>query len=338
VNYPIDVTASGAVVLGPEVICDGFRSDRKIRVQTHVHDDHMGGFNRSKGYCDAIVCSRETRALLVAEFDADLNHRPDLLGIDLGNNVKLKTSSIELLPSEHILGSAQAAVTTADGLRLGYSGDFGWPLNEVIQVEALVVDSTYGIPQRIRHYTQGDANGAFVKLVAESCRTGPVHVKAYRGTIQRALKLLFGETLTPILVSPVLMRDVNVYRHFGYSIPPLCVTSSHQAHAAMEQKKFIRFYGKSDIIPSRIEGTEIVLSGFMSDPCSPIQCWSPGRYTIAMSDHADFNGTLEYVRATGAKYVVTDNTRAYGVELAFQIQQRLGIAATWSSNSESPQW
>ena len=45
----IDVSGSGAVMLENLVSCDGFNNDYPIRVQTHVHEDHMYGFNSSKG-------------------------------------------------------------------------------------------------------------------------------------------------------------------------------------------------------------------------------------------------------------------------------------------------
>ena len=45
----VDVTSSGAILLGDHVVCDGFQHDRSSRVQTHVHDDHMHDFERSKG-------------------------------------------------------------------------------------------------------------------------------------------------------------------------------------------------------------------------------------------------------------------------------------------------
>ena len=36
----INVLASGAVILGNVVACDGFFHECSIRVQTHVHKDH----------------------------------------------------------------------------------------------------------------------------------------------------------------------------------------------------------------------------------------------------------------------------------------------------------
>ena len=71
----------------------------------------------------------------------------------------------------------------------------------------------------------------------------------------------------------------------------------------------------------------------------PVLEYSSGSYAVALSNHADFHGTLEYIQATGAQYVVTDNTRGVnGYRLALEIQNRLGLAARPSSNFMSPVW
>ena len=70
----------------------------------------------------------------------------------------------------------------------------------------------------------------------------------------------------------------------------------------------------------------------------PMMEYSPRAYRVALSNHADFHGTLDYVRATNAKYVVTDNTRTHGVELAEAIGERLGVDARPSSNFQSREW
>ena len=55
----------------------------KFHVQTHVHSDHMSGFESSKGY-QTILCSSGTRALLIKERNADLPYRANLIGLDYG--------------------------------------------------------------------------------------------------------------------------------------------------------------------------------------------------------------------------------------------------------------
>ena len=78
----IDITAKGTVLLGDEVCCDGFRRDRRWRIQSHTHKDHMGGFGSSLGRQDVLMSSA-TRALLVAELNAGLETRENIIPIRL---------------------------------------------------------------------------------------------------------------------------------------------------------------------------------------------------------------------------------------------------------------
>ena len=35
----VDVTQEGAILLGPDIVCDGFYYGSKVRIQTHIHVD-----------------------------------------------------------------------------------------------------------------------------------------------------------------------------------------------------------------------------------------------------------------------------------------------------------
>ena len=335
----VDVMASGAVCLGANVVCDGFMDGYKFRVQTHLHDDHMGDFDRSKGLQD-VFFSPETFALLVAERNADLEYRTNLHCVRRGNPRGLEDGSLlTLLPSEHMLGASQVAVDLPNGLRVGYSGDFGWPLNEVIAVDELVVDSTYGSPDSVRGYTQEEAEQCLVGLVCERLRHGSVHVNAYRGTIQRVLHLLGGNVAAPIVASRRLILEAHVYREHGFAADDLVLLDSDEGRAAVEDRAYVRLYSKGDGFGrERVEGTTVTISAYMADPNDPLMAYSDRAYKVALSNHADFAGTLEYVRATGAARVITDNTRNHGVQLAHALKDRLGVDAQPSSNRIGPRW
>ena len=335
----VDVMASGAVCLGANVLCDGFVDGYKYRVQTHLHDDHMGDFDRSKGLQD-VFFSPETFALLVAERNADLEYRTNLHCVRRGNPRGLEDGSLlTLLPSEHMLGASQVAVDLPNGLRVGYSGDFGWPLNEVIAVDEVVVDSTYGSLDSVRRYTQEEAEQCLVGLVCERLRHGSVHVNAHRGTIERVLHLLGGNVAAPIVASSRLIREAHVYREHGFAAEDLVPLESREGRLAIEERAYVRLYSKGDGCGSeRIEGTTVTISAYMADRNHPLVTYSDRAYKVALSNHADFIGTLEYVRATGASRVVTDNTRSHGVLLALALRERLGVDAQPSSNRPGPRW
>ena len=329
----IDVYEDGTISLGSSVVCDGYADQRPYRVQTHIHDDHMGSFDRSKGFQDIFMTSR-TRDLLIAEQNADLEYRDNLVALSLGKEHVLRDrSTLTLLPSGHMLGSCQVAVQLP-GIRCGYSGDFSWPLDDVIRVDELVVDSTYGSPRSVRQYTRGEAEACLLEVVCRRLRHGSVHIKAHRGTVERVLHVLGGNIDVPILASERLVREIQVYRRYGFAVGDVIDVGSSIGRTARAERSYVRLYAKGDSYGNELaEGTTIDCSAFMVPYDSPLLEFSCRAYRVALSNHADFEETLSYVAATGAKRVVTDNTRNHGVELAVAINDRLpGVIAQPSSN------
>jgi len=298
----------------------------------------MDNFESSKGVQNLFM-SEETRNLLICEFDADLPYRDNVYALELGRPFAVEDHQVTLVQSGHMLGSVQVAVQLPDGMMLGYSGDFRWPLDEVIEVDALVIDSTYGSPERRRRYTQAEAEERFLSLIHSRVTRGPVYIKAHRGTIQRALQILAGQVGCPLLGSARLCSEVEVYRQHGYTIDHICLTTSEEGRAHLKSGKFIRFYGTGDEFPVQFtKGSSIQLSAYMSRPDDPVMEYSDCSFSVALSNHADFNGTLDYIKATKAKYVVTDNTRGQAAELAQEVTRRLGIPARPSTTTYSREW
>lgn len=337
---PIDVVnPSGAVLLGSDVACDGFITAARARVQTHVHKDHMGGFETSKGVQD-IILSEPTRQLLVAEYDADLPYRSNIVPLDHFQPYGVGDSQVTLVSSEHMLGSVQVLVELSNGMRVGYSGDFFWPLDHAIEVDALVVDSTYGSPDSVREYSQGQCEEWFAALTRRLLAGGPVHIRAHRGTLQRALQVISDDIECPIVGTERLNRELDVYRRWGYGIRSLVVDRSDEAVAVLAEGRYVRIYGTGDKNPVDVQtGSKIALSAFSSPGDQPVVEYSERSYRVAMSNHADFGGTLDYIKATGAKFVVTDNVRGpHGCRLAQEVRQRLAVDAEPSSGIANRAW
>ena len=332
----VDVYKGGGVRLGRHVVCDGYAQGIPVRVQSHVHDDHMGGFNQSKGEQN-LVMSVETRELLIAARNADLEYRDNLIGIPWKTRYELSDGSIlRLVRSGHMLGACQVEVELCDGTRCGYSGDFAWPLEDVIKVDELVVDSTYGSPSSVRKYTQAEAEARLVELVCKRLRHGSVHIHGHRGTIERAVHILNPHVWVPMVGSAELIQELCIYQRYGFGGGTVLALGSEESSAAMKDTAYVRFYSKGDGFGNELpEGTSISCSAYMVRTDEPDIKSSDRSYTVGLSNHADFEGTLAYIEATGARRVVTDNTKTWGVELAAAIEQRLvGVEATASTNAE----
>ena len=217
----------------------------------------------------------------------------------------------------------------SNGLRVGYSGDFGWPLDDIIEVDQLVVDSTYGSPDSVRYYSQSAAEECLYNLVCEQLRHGPVYIKAYRGTIERVLNVLGGNIKVPIFATEQLIKQVEVYQLYGFATAPLIPVGSHARAPDPSERYFVRLYSKGDGFNNEPKfGNTITCSAFMVNGDQPLLKFSDRGYCVALSNHADFNETLNYVELTGATKVITDNTKQHGWKLADAINQRLqGVQA-----------
>ena len=323
----IDVSCNGAIKLGRVVTCDGFVDGYKYRVQTHIHDDHMIHFDRSKGF-QTIVMSEETRALLELRHN-DLIYRSNVVSLPMNGIYEKDGLQIEFKPSSHMLGAVQVAVMTPEGNRLGYSGDFGWPLEDVIKVGSLVVDSTYGSPESVRSYSQADADEAFREIVAKRIKRGPILIKAHRGTLHRALELLNDLVSCPVIASKKKIEEASVHEKYGYCICKIIDSESTEVREFRKMGRFIElYYIGEQTLYGGANSTVINLTANWVNGSYPYLEISDSTYNIAISDHADFNETLEYVRETEAKIVMTDSTRSNNAaDLANAITKRLGIKA-----------
>jgi putative mRNA 3-end processing factor len=339
-KYPIEVSRRGGAVLNGSVVCDGFVYGVPNRVQTHVHDDHMSGFDESKGFQD-IYMTPATRELLDVERNAEIGVRKNIKTLEFRQRKELEDGNfLSLWPSGHMLGGAQVLLETSAGLRLGYSSDFSWPLDPVFEVDALCLDSTNGSPRSVRSYTQIDAEARLAERVTERIRLGSIRLKAHRGVLHRCLGIIDTLRPIPVLASPHRCREIAVYRAYGYSVPDVLDWSLAESRKIASEERCIYLYSKGDRDPVDCgRDTTIIASAYMCQGDEPELQYSERSCRIALSDHADFNGVLDYVKASCAKYVLVDNTRgSHALELAMALSEHLGIVAVAADATLSLAW
>lgn len=331
--------AGPGVRLSQQVICDGFLEGLPIRVQTHVHEDHMDHFDRSKW--NDIYCLEPTRALLIENGDAAMRYRQNLRGVKPAEPVELPSGErLTLVPSGHMLGAAQVVVEHDDGYRCGYSGDFSWPLEEVIRVDELVIDSTYGSPNSRRPYTQDTALEELRRAVSEAAKRGPVVIKAWRGLAPRALEVV-GEVVTApeVFATSVHFNDIEVHRRFGFDLP--AVQPSRELPPVTDLAPgVVVVLSTGERMPGlALDATTFVLKATHNYGGEPLINVGGDTVYVGLSDHADFDETLEYVEATGARRVLTDNVRGpHGIELSIELTRRLGVDAAAGLAAPDRSW
>lgn len=333
--------ADGAVLLGASVSCDGFACDRKLRVQTHIHSDHLVGFGTSKAN-QTILCTPETRELLVAIFNAEMAYRNNLVCIGASDYYTYNGETIELVPSGHMLGSSQVRVVNREGQRVGYSSDFCWPLSRVIEVDELCVDSTFGDPAQSRTYCQDDVEAKLISVACEYFnRYERVCFVGHQGRLHAAMHLLAEFVPCPVVCSPRAFAIAGVYQRNGSALPTLVSCDSDHGRAILRGGgRCVAFVSLPE---QRRQGwlagfRKVMLSAHPARLDDPLMIYDNGDCCVSFTDHANFEETLAYIQQTGARKVYTDPRSGNAEALAMAIKVRLGIEACVLERDDHKGW
>jgi putative mRNA 3-end processing factor len=336
----VDVTREGAILLGPDVVCDGFYFGPKVRVQTHVHIDHMKDFDSSLQF-QKILATHPTYDLLKLIRGIDFPSRKNVISYNYEKEFNIGESSIKLVPSGHMVGSAQVQVILPDGSTAGYSSDFRYPLEKVIKVDTLVIDSNCGSIEDIESYSEYETIEKFLELIIDSIRKGPIQLTAHRGTIHRALDILSYELDIPIIAADQLVQESQIYRKYGYIVPEIIPYGSDDYKEVIKSNNYIliRSHYRQNPSISNQKSTFINLRRHHNKK-NPIIKTEKNSYAVAFSDHSNLEETIAYVKQTSATKVITDNCLRQGdrrrpIELAFILEDELGIDARASNNEIS---
>ncbi|MCL2477589.1 MBL fold metallo-hydrolase [Candidatus Bathycorpusculum sp.] len=326
------ITKNGAILLGDNVACDAF-DIRPIRVVTHAHADHLYGLRKSVKCCEKVLMTKATRDLCKI-LNRGLNlSEVSVYPLEYNTPLKYGDETITLLKADHILGATQVLVEDAQGIRIAWSGDFRLEGTQAVDCDVLVVEATYGRPSCRRNFTV-DVRALLVEMVEKQLRSGTVYVFGYHGKLQEVMKILRDADVQVPFVMPELVYDVTqVCQTHGMMLDPIshCADKDGQNLIA-DNLPCVAFYHMNQRKHVGLHNPRICVSGWeFQKPCRQI---SDREHLIALSDHSDFDGLIEYVRRTNAKQVITDNFRSDGDALAKEIRHRLGIPAV--SMPQSP--
>ena len=326
----------GTILLGRHVRCDGkghIPSDiieRKLSCYSHIHTDHLEGFRAALGDSDIVLVSKETRELLIELEGPDLEKRNNLIGIDFHEPYEFRGDIVTLLPSGHILGSAQVLVESG-GKKILYSGDFNMPGATVVgNVDILVIDSTHGEPKHKTPSPPERQLDYLVRLTTEELNhQQPVVIRASRGKLQYLMHHLRNhvKTTIPFISNTDNIALAKVYAKFGMPCGEMTDEESMEFRTMVKGNEPYIFFLSSPIVPPQCEtqGVRFIQVGISIHSSNQ----DTNRYMISLSDHADYGGILEYVSKLSPQLVITDNSerisKRTAVHLSENIQAVLGI-------------
>jgi len=324
------ITPQGAVLLGKYVVCDGFDWDREVSVITHIHSDHIKHFETCLGYYNLIFCSPETKELLITLEGDWLRLRRNLIALPYDNPYTYKEERITLYPAKHILGSAQVLIEEEDGVRIVYTGDFDFPTTEPIKTDILVVDATFGDPSQIAKHSREEIIDQLISIVKEELETSSVCVLSHRGKLQQVMNLLSEAGIgVPFLCENDIFGMCSAYQDCGVNVGKfLSLRDSAAQELIKGGDRHIVFHllgRKLELLPP-VHYTKIRVSRWGTT--KSFYKTADDYVVVALSDHADFNGIMQYVRECEPKLVITDNYRAGSADsLAQAIKNELHIEA-----------
>ncbi len=329
------VTKSGAVLLGDSVACDAFDATRPLRVVTHAHADHLYGLRKSVKCCEKVLMTKATRDLAQTLNGSLKLTDENVQTLEYGKVLKYGDEKISLLKADHILGASQVLVEDAGGIRIAWSGDFRLEGTPVVDCDVLVVEATYGSPSCRRNFDL-DVRELLVEMIEKRLRGGTVYVFGYHGKIQEVMQILRDADVEVPFVMPDRVYEVTkVCEKHGMRLGCLSLSTDNGGRELLDDNlPCVAFYHMNQRQHVGLRNARICVSGWeFQKPCRQI---GDREHLIALSDHSDFDGLIEYVKRTHAKQVITDNFRSNGDALAKEICKRLGVSAVAMPRS-SPQ-
>lgn len=322
------VTNKGAVLLGDYVACDAHDKTRPLRVVTHAHADHLGGIRTSLKSCEKVLMTKATRDLSEILYETLKPKLKLVETLEYNKPLSYGEEKITFIKADHILGAAQVLVEDAKGTRIAYTGDFRIDDTPVVECDLLVVEATYGSPSCRRSFNV-DVRQLLVSMIEKQLRHGTVYVFGYHGKLQEVMQILTKAHVSVPFVMPEHVYEISkVCENYGMQLGG-CLTrsSDKEGHELLDGNlPCVAFYHMNSRGQVGLRNPRIMVSGWeFHSPCRQIGL---REHLVALSDHSDFDGLIEYVRRSKAKIVITDNYRvSHGEVLAKEIRKRLKVSA-----------
>ncbi len=328
----VGILDTGAVLLGYSYAADGY-ADRPVRIITHAHSDHMVGLKESLQRSVLIVATPATIELVeeLGRLSARNRHiyRQKALPLPYHRTISYDDEKLTLFPARHIVGAAQVLVETREGYRIAYTGDFKLKGTEVIrEPHVLVIEATYGSPRYRRPFKE-EVEDLLVDIVLGEVSRRPVVIYGYYGKMQEAMEILRKRGVEEPFVMPQrVYRITRIAEKYGYAIDNYYLDTSISGKEIISRGRgYIYFAHMARARYRRLDGVvNVILSGW--EFREPVRRLDAASWLVALSDHADFDELLEYVRRSQPRLVVVDASRQGAAEeLADAINRYLGIQA-----------
>ena len=281
----------GIRIIGTSLWLD---ANRKVPLSfiSHAHADHIKKHEKIIATPETISCY-EYRCKKAANIP--LKYR---------SPYKMDGATIELFPSGHILGAAQILVIK-DNVRLVYTGDLNSCESataealEIREADILIMESTFGLPQ-YKFPQRWKIIAKLIKVIDGCFDKGlvPVIMSYSLGKSQEVIKIL-GDLNYQISVHSSVYNMTKIYERHGVALKNWQLFNGEDLK---NRVLIIPPYLKNWIV-KRYKGSvwKIIVTGWAVDENAKYRYGADE--AIPLSDHADFNGLINYVKQVSPKIV-----------------------------------
>ena len=312
----LEIDANGLYCTAGDFYVDPWRGVERA-VITHGHSDHARW--GSARYLTSAAGIEVVRARVGAE--------SSITGVPWGEPVTLNGVRVSFHPAGHILGSAQVRVEHQGEIWV-ISGDYKTEPDvtcepfEPVRCHTFVTESTFGLPI----YVWKPQREIFAEIDAW-WRASQAQGRAcvlFAYALGKAQRLLAGidPTIGPIAVHGAVHRFVDLYRESGIALPPVLRGDETGALAVR---------GKGLVIAPPSAANSIWLRKFGEVSTAFASGWMQVRGIrrrraadrgFVLSDHADWPGLLDTIRATGAEHVAVTHGPAVPALVRYLHEER----------------
>lgn len=183
-----------AIAIFDKIRIDGektFNDNTMISCYSHIHNDHMHGFEDSLGEIGTKIFTTSLTRKMLLQAKPSLKIKSSFKGLDNRKVEKIDGFEFSFLRSNHILGSGQILVRGPEGSVL-YSSDFmlKGTDTDVSDIDVLVLDANHGSPDISQVFenkkTSKQKLEDYIKKIVKQQQESLI-IRAHVGTLQEII-------------------------------------------------------------------------------------------------------------------------------------------------------